>query len=218
MKSSKRNNRSRSFDSDEQLELVYKILFVGDIGTGKTSIIKKYVHDVFNTGYKSTIGVDFAMKTLNRDNYTVKLLLWDIAGQERFSNMTRIYYKEAHAAIIVFDITRAHTFNTITNWLEDIRVKLGNELPIYIFANKCDIYPDFEEDDLNKYCEEKKILAHFKTSAVDGTGIATSIDSLVDVIMKKNKVVAPNKQTKEGIVSIEKSNNNSGRNDNNCCY
>ncbi|KAG0018509.1 rab32, member RAS oncoprotein [Podila clonocystis] len=72
-------------------EYLYKILVIGDLGTGKTSIIKRYVHNIFSMNYKSTIGVDFALKVIQWSPDTVvRLQLWDIAGQERFGNMTRV--------------------------------------------------------------------------------------------------------------------------------
>lgn len=74
----------------------------GELGTGKTSFIKRYVHQFFSQNYRATIGVDFALKVLNWDQSTIiRLQLWDIAGQERFGNMTRVYYKEAVGAFIV---------------------------------------------------------------------------------------------------------------------
>lgn len=80
--------------SPEKREHLYKILVIGELGTGKTSFIKRYVHQFFSQNYRATIGVDFALKVLNWDqNTTVRLQLWDIAGQERFGNMTRVYYK-----------------------------------------------------------------------------------------------------------------------------
>lgn len=71
-------------------EHLYKILVIGDLGTGKTSFIKRYVHKFFSNSYRATIGVDFALKVIPWDESTiVRLQLWDIAGQERFGNMTR---------------------------------------------------------------------------------------------------------------------------------
>eukprot|EP00163_Fabomonas_tropica_P016075 TRINITY_DN289_c0_g1_i2.p1 TRINITY_DN289_c0_g1~~TRINITY_DN289_c0_g1_i2.p1 ORF type:complete len:174 (+),score=40.71 TRINITY_DN289_c0_g1_i2:277-798(+) len=103
-------------DNDIREEL-YKVLVVGDIGAGKTSIIKRYVHNMFSMHYKSTIGVDFALKVIQWDPKTiVRLQLWDIAGQERFGNMTRVYYKEAVGAMVVFDITRQTTFDAVLKW------------------------------------------------------------------------------------------------------
>lgn len=71
-------------------EHLYKILCIGELGTGKTSFIKRYVHQFFSSNYRATIGVDFALKVIPWDETTlVRLQLWDIAGQERFGNMTR---------------------------------------------------------------------------------------------------------------------------------
>jgi small GTP-binding protein len=116
----------------QQKEYLYKILVVGDIGVGKTSLIKRYVHNIFSMHYKATIGVDFALKVIQWDNQTVvRLQLWcasplwgqcaspcdrDIAGQERFGNMTRVYYKEAVGAFVVFDVTRVGTFEAVAKW------------------------------------------------------------------------------------------------------
>lgn len=89
--------------------------------TGKTSIIKRFVHNIFSMHYKSTIGVDFALKVINWDPSTVvRLQLWDIAGQERFGNMTRVYYREAVGAFVVFDVTRVATFEAVQKWKNDI--------------------------------------------------------------------------------------------------
>ncbi|KAG7261124.1 hypothetical protein CRUP_004312, partial [Coryphaenoides rupestris] len=123
-------------------EHLYKILVIGDLGVGKTSIIKRYVHHNFSPNYRATIGVDFALKVLHWDQETVRLQLWDIAGQERFGNMTRVYYREAMGAFIVFDVTRPASFEAITKWKEDLDSKLtlanGRNVATVLLANKCD--------------------------------------------------------------------------------
>ncbi|RVE39918.1 hypothetical protein evm_015432, partial [Chilo suppressalis] len=133
--------QSNSSPSGERREHLYKILVIGELGTGKTSIIKRYVHQFFSQHYRATIGVDFALKVLNWDaNTIIRLQLWDIAGQERFGNMTRVYYKEAVGAFIVFDVSRAATFEAVVKWKNDLDTKVqlpdGSPIPCILLANK----------------------------------------------------------------------------------
>jgi len=148
---------------DGVTEYLFKILVVGDIGTGKTSIIKRYVHNIFSMSYKSTIGVEFALKVINWDHKTeIRLQLWDIAGQERFGNMTRVYYKEAVGAFVVFDVTRIATFEAAAKWKSDIdsKVTVGVEekpIPVVLLANKIDLAKDGfvkTSSQMNQYCQE----------------------------------------------------------------
>lgn len=132
--------------SQDNRENLYKILVVGDIGTGKSSILKKYVHGVFAEVYKSTIGVDFALKVVERNGKTYKLQLWDLAGQERYGNMTRVYYKEADAVVFVCDICRPTSVEGLDKWFSDIENKVslpnGEPLPMVLIANKGDLLHD----------------------------------------------------------------------------
>eukprot|EP01088_Endostelium_zonatum_P012735 TRINITY_DN26_c0_g3_i1.p1 TRINITY_DN26_c0_g3~~TRINITY_DN26_c0_g3_i1.p1 ORF type:complete len:222 (+),score=70.96 TRINITY_DN26_c0_g3_i1:140-805(+) len=182
-------------------EYLYKVLVVGDIGTGKTSIIKRFVHNIFSMHYKSTIGVDFALKVINWDNKTVvRLQLWDIAGQERFGNMTRVYYKEAVGAFVVFDVTRVNTFEAVQKWKSDIDAKVTlppdeRPIPVVLLANKCDLARDgFARNtaQMDKYCEEHGFAGWFETSAKDNVGIDTAAKFLVGQILA-NDTERPNK-------------------------
>jgi len=110
-------------------ERLYKVLVVGELGSGKTSIIKRYVHQFFSQHYRATIGVDFALKVLRWDSDTVvRLQLWDIAGQERFGSMTRVYYKEAVGAFVVFDVTRSATLEAVPKWKADLDSKVACQM------------------------------------------------------------------------------------------
>eukprot|EP00002_Diphylleia_rotans_P018410 TRINITY_DN3565_c0_g1_i5.p1 TRINITY_DN3565_c0_g1~~TRINITY_DN3565_c0_g1_i5.p1 ORF type:complete len:173 (+),score=32.86 TRINITY_DN3565_c0_g1_i5:64-582(+) len=151
-----------SADVAEVRECMYKVLVVGDIGTGKTSFIKRYVHNIWTSQYKSTIGVDFALKVISwSQDTTVRLQLWDIAGQERFGNMTRAYYKEAAGAFVVFDITRPSTFESVVIWKQDIDSKVvlpdGGPIPVVLLANKCDLARDGLQQSasqMEKFCQD----------------------------------------------------------------
>ena len=82
----------------------FKILVVGPAGAGKSCCINQLVHLKFKTEYRATIGVDFHLKSLTIDGKNVKVMLFDIAGQERYSSMTRAYYKDAHGCLVVGDL------------------------------------------------------------------------------------------------------------------
>eukprot|EP00300_Choanocystis_sp_HF-7_P023023 c22754_g1_i1.p1 GENE.c22754_g1_i1~~c22754_g1_i1.p1 ORF type:complete len:211 (+),score=8.91 c22754_g1_i1:61-693(+) len=178
-------------ESPEITEYLYKVLVVGDIGTGKTSIIKRFVHNIFSMHYKSTIGVDFALKVINWDPKTiVRLQLWDIAGQERFGNMTRVYYKEAVGAFVVFDVTRASTFEAVTKWKNDIdnKVLLPDErpIPVVLLANKCDLAKDGmlkSAPQMDKFCEDNSFIGWFETSAKENSNIDKAAKFLVSHIL-----------------------------------
>ncbi|XP_066507622.1 ras-related protein Rab-38b [Hoplias malabaricus] len=178
-------------------ERLYKILVIGDLGVGKTSIIKRYVHQTYSTNYRATIGVDFALKVLSWDTDTVRLQLWDIAGQERFGNMTRVYYREAMGAFIVFDVTRPTTFEAVTKWKEDLDSKLtlanGKSIPTVLLANKCDQSREVVTNNglkLEQFCQENGIAGWFETSAKDNININEAANFLVKhIIASENDIL-----------------------------
>lgn len=171
----------------DQNEYLYKVLVVGDNHTGKTSIIKRYVHNMFSNVYKATIGVDFALKVLPWDDQkTIRLQLWDIAGQERYSNMTRVYYREAVGAFVVFDITRPKTFENIQKWKKDIDSKVtlndSRPIPVVLLANKSDLARDASipwAEEMDAYVKEHDYAGWFDTSAKENKKIDDAAKLLV---------------------------------------
>jgi len=200
MQQSKGNNScSGNLSIDAEQEFVFKMLVIGEVGTGKTSIIRRYVHNVYREFNKPTIGVDFALKALKwNQNTVVRLQLWDIAGQERFGHMTRVYYREAVAAAIVFDVNRPSTFDAVLKWKEDLDSKVsittstGDQLPlpVVLLANKCDLLTSADswsvpvaKKDMDAYCKEHGFLGWFETSAKEEkffSNTNTAFKALVD--------------------------------------
>ncbi|KAF2363788.1 Small GTP-binding protein domain [Trinorchestia longiramus] len=164
-------------------ELQYKVLVIGEFGVGKTAIIQRYTKGYFSPNYKLTIGVDFAVKTLNWDTHTkINLQLWDIAGHERFGQLTRVYYKYAVAALVVFDVTRPCTLDAVAKWVRDVREKVtlssgdGASVPVVVLANKCDVLSGDQEyrlyqSTIEQFCQQHSIDAWFLTSAKEGINI-----------------------------------------------
>ncbi|XP_076241397.1 RAS oncogene family member Rab32 isoform X2 [Calliopsis andreniformis] len=184
----------------EKREHLYKILVIGELGAGKTSIIKRYVHQFFSQHYRATIGVDFALKVLNWDPHTIiRLQLWDIAGQERFGNMTRVYYKEAVGAFIVFDVTRSATLDAVVKWKQDLDSKVqlpdGSPIPCVLLANKCDQQKEGLVNSpakMDEYCKEKNFAGWFETSAKENINIEEAARFLVNKILQNDQLMKGN--------------------------
>ncbi|XP_054168576.1 ras-related protein Rab-32-like isoform X2 [Oppia nitens] len=187
-------NGDRSYYKEVK-EHLFKILVIGELGTGKTSFIKRYVHQFFSQHYRATIGVDFALKVINYDENTlIRLQLWDIAGQERFGNMTRVYYKEAVGAFLVFDVSRPTTFEAILKWKHDLDTKVclpdGSPIPCLLLANKCDMPkegPANSPEVLDKFCDEQGFVGWYYTSAKDNINVEESAKYLVSKILQRQK-------------------------------
>ncbi|XP_033331642.2 ras-related protein Rab-38 isoform X1 [Megalopta genalis] len=189
-------NRKPRRDSDallskfSQKEFLFKFLVIGDYGVGKTALVRRYTEGKFTSNYKITIGADFAIKSLDWDPQTkINLQLWDVAGHERFGYMTRVYYKYAVAAALVFDISRIATFQSIKKWLSDLREKVtlpdGGNIPVVLLANKCDIpYPVVPIEQIAKFCKENNIGAWYVTSAKENTNVDVAMRYLVENVLK----------------------------------
>lgn len=179
----------------EVREYLFKLLVIGELGTGKTSFIKRYVHQYFSQHYRATIGVDFALKVLNWDDNTlIRVQLWDIAGQERFGNMTRVYYKEAVGAFLVFDVNSPQTFNAIIKWKHDLDTKVcladGNPIPCLLLANKCDSPkegPAANPEALDKFARDNNFCGWFYTSAKENINVEEASKFLVGKILQRQK-------------------------------
>nr|CAD7463129.1 unnamed protein product [Timema tahoe] len=207
--------------SGDKREHLYKILVIGELGTGKTSIIKRYVHQFFSQHYRATIGVDFALKVLNWDTNTIiRLQLWDIAGQERFGNMTRVYYKEAVGAFIVFDVTRAATFDAVVKWKQDLDTKVqlpdGSPIPCVLLANKCDQQKEGLVNNpakMEEYCKERGFTGWYETSAKENINIEEAARLLVTKILQNDKLIHQNDSANEDKFAIDgkKSDEKSGK-------
>lgn len=116
----------------------FKLVLLGDIYVGKTSIINRFMYDSFDSNYQATIGIDFLSKTLYLEDRTIRLQLWDTAGQERFRSLIPNYIRDLSVAVIVFDVTNAQTFENLDRWVDDVTNQRGDGALIVIVANKID--------------------------------------------------------------------------------
>ncbi|CCW70550.1 unnamed protein product [Phytomonas sp. Hart1] len=156
--------------SDKYNQLM-KLIIVGDSGTGKSSLLNRFVKDSFFEDQTQTIGVEFGSKVVELDNRKVKLQIWDTAGQERYRSVTRSYYRGSMGCLIVYDVTDRATYESVPIWLEDVRRLSEINVSIVLVGNKTDLIN--EKPRAVSYIEaasyaQKNDLTFFETSAVLG--------------------------------------------------
>lgn len=117
----------------------HKVVFVGNSGAGKTSIIKQFIYGTFDSGFAATVGIDFLAKTLYLPDRTCRLQIWDSAGQERFRSLIPSYIRDSSVAIVVYDVTSRASFEDASRWLEDVRAERGTDVLIALVGNKTDL-------------------------------------------------------------------------------
>ena len=116
-----------------------KVVLLGDTGVGKSSLVLRFVTNNFKPYSESTIGASFMSKVIMVHGKPIKFQIWDTAGQEKYHSLAPMYYRGAAAAIIVYDITRANTFNTLKTWVEELKSKGPKDIIIAIAGNKADL-------------------------------------------------------------------------------
>ncbi|XP_048465512.1 ras-related protein Rab-26 isoform X1 [Rhincodon typus] len=132
-------NRPSLSNSSEFYDLAFKVMLVGDSGVGKTCLLVRFKDGAFLAGsFISTVGIDFRNKVLNVDDVKVKLQIWDTAGQERFRSVTHAYYRDAHALLLLYDVTNKTSFDNIQAWLTEIHEYATQDVVIMLLGNKAD--------------------------------------------------------------------------------
>lgn len=148
-----------------------KLIVVGDSGTGKSSLLHRFVGDTFLEDQAQTIGVEFGAKIVDLGERKIKLQIWDTAGQERYKSVTRSYYRGAMGCLIVYDITKRSSFENVEQWLDDVRQLAGNDVVIMLIGNKSDLankhHRVVQHNEVSLFAQEHNLL-HFETSAYSG--------------------------------------------------
>ena len=161
--------------SDNSEVITGKMVLVGEMAVGKSNMVSKFVNQEFHDEYISTNGANFDHKTLFIEEYnkTLNMHIWDTAGQERFRALSRIFYKDAKAAILVYDVTRRGTFEELKNyWHQEMLNKAPKDIALAVAANKSDLILDSQVPESEGIEFAKSIGAIFKTtSAKTGDGI-----------------------------------------------
>ena len=170
-------------DSTNLPELKLKILVIGDSSVGKTSMLLKYVENIFPEAHMATIGVEYKVKVINTPKYKVNLNIWDTAGQERFKSITKSFFNNTNGIVFVYDITSKESFEGVKNWMKD--AEPYGKFESVLCGNKVDLEEKriIKFDQLKEFGLKKKIDV-FETSAKTGANLNKVFQKIVDLILQ----------------------------------
>eukprot|EP00252_Welwitschia_mirabilis_P016213 TRINITY_DN35791_c0_g1_i1.p1 TRINITY_DN35791_c0_g1~~TRINITY_DN35791_c0_g1_i1.p1 ORF type:complete len:215 (-),score=28.27 TRINITY_DN35791_c0_g1_i1:155-799(-) len=170
-------------EKDAGEEYLFKIVVIGDSAVGKSNLLSRYARNEFNPNSKATIGVEFQTQVMEIDGREIKAQIWDTAGQERFRAVTSAYYRGAVGALIVYDITRRITFESVSRWLDELKTHIDTNIVRLLVGNKSDLEHIREVPvEEGKSLAESEGLFFIETSALDNTNVLPAFQIVIKEI------------------------------------
>ncbi|XP_073916000.1 ras-related protein Rab-26 isoform X6 [Castor canadensis] len=177
---------------DFYYDVAFKVMLVGDSGVGKTCLLVRFKDGAFLAGtFISTVGIDFRNKVVDVDGMKVKLQIWDTAGQERFRSVTHAYYRDAHALLLLYDVTNKASFDNIQAWLTAIQEYARHDVVLLLLGNKVDSAQErvVKREDGEKLAKEYG-LPFMETSAKTGLNVDLAFTAIAKEL-KQRSMKAP---------------------------
>ncbi|KAL3231420.1 GTP-binding protein YPT31/YPT8 [Nakaseomyces bracarensis] len=216
------SNEDYGYDYD----YLFKIVLIGDSGVGKSNLLSRFTTNEFNIDSKSTIGVEFATRTVDVDGKKIKAQIWDTAGQERYRAITSAYYRGAVGALIVYDISKSSSYENCHHWLSELRENADDNVAVGLIGNKSDLahLRAVPTEEARQFAAENQLL-FTETSALNSENVDLAFKELITAIHQKvskhqvelsnaNKASGPNGPT----ISLTPAPNEKKKSSsNNCC-
>ncbi|MED6207781.1 Ras- protein RABA1f [Stylosanthes scabra] len=171
---------------DDDYDYLFKLVLIGDSGVGKSNLLSRFTRNEFNLESKSTIGVEFATRTITvDDNKVLKAQIWDTAGQERYRAITSAYYRGAVGALLVYDVTRHITFENVERWLKELRDHTDANIIVMLVGNKADLrhLRAVSTEDAAAFAERENIF-FIETSALESMNVDNAFSEVLTQIYR----------------------------------
>jgi len=166
-------------------ETIFKVVFIGDQGVGKSSLVSRYVTSSFKTDYLPTIGANVVAKEYSFEGKVLTLIIWDIAGQDMFTKVRDKYYAGGSMAVLVFDVTNRDSLEHATFWLNDMRKSTRTNMPVMLVANKIDLNRVIRKEEGERLAKEIKAKL-IETSAKTGENVRKLFEELVKELAQES--------------------------------
>lgn len=172
-----------SEDYGYDYDYLFKIVLIGDSGVGKSNLLSRFTTNEFNINSKSTIGVEFATRTIEVSGKKIKAQIWDTAGQERYRAITSAYYRGAVGALIVYDISKPSSYENCQHWLDELKENADANVAIGLIGNKSDLdhMRAVPTDEARNFAQENQLL-FTETSAMEGQNVDQAFEELITAI------------------------------------
>ncbi|MFW9937594.1 MAG: Rab family GTPase [Candidatus Thorarchaeota archaeon] len=164
----------------------FKITLFGAGGVGKTSLLIRYIKDYFNPDLKQTIGSNFLIKDVEIENKNIRLLLWDIGGQEAFQKLRTIYFKGSNGALGVFDVTSPQSLLKLPGWVSSIKKSVKKSIPMIILGNKIDLERQVEKDEADDLAKRLN-CEYLETSAKTGENVEVAFEKIAQACLESSR-------------------------------
>jgi len=174
----------------------YKLVILGESAVGKSSLVLRFVKNTFSENQESTIGAAFLTQTIKLAGDTLKFEFWDTAGQERYNSIAPMYYRGAHAAIVVYDVTKRESFERAKRWVTELLRNVENDIVISFIGNKIDLdessssMREVEFSEGKEYSEEAGGLLFMECSARTGENVSEAFLSIAKTLPKTEEFLA----------------------------
>ncbi|XP_056864430.1 LOW QUALITY PROTEIN: ras-related protein RABA1f-like [Raphanus sativus] len=175
-----------AYRADDDYDYLFKVVLIGDSGVGKSNLLSRFTRNEFSLESKSTIGVEFATRSIHVDDKIVKAQIWDTAGQERYRAITSAYYRGAVGALLVYDVTRHVTFSNVERWLKELRDHTDSNIVIMFVGNKADLrhLRAVSTEDAKAFAEERESTFFVETSALEATNVENAFTQVLTQIYR----------------------------------
>ena len=155
----------------DKYDYLFKVVVIGDSGVGKSNLLSRFTRNEFNLESKSTIGVEFATRTVSMEGKTIKAQIWDTAGQERYRAITSAYYRGADGIIMVYDVTSSESFDHVSDWLTEVNRYANEGTCKLLVGNKCDMEDKVVTTEAAKEYADGLGIPFLETSAKNATNV-----------------------------------------------